>query len=238
MYRTRWLITPILIALLNSPLSAQEDPAAKSLEGWGTLVDPDEDCSAEATEDGLTIRVPGSPHDLSAEIKMMNAPRVLQEIEGDFIAQVRVLATHNPAGESLIPGRAPYHGAGLLLFGDKNNYIRLERGALLRDGEVKSLVSFERRNNGEASNHGVLGLGDEAVYLRLERRSGKTYGAVSGDGVRWTSFPPFDAVKGEKMKFGIAAINSCAFPFTAQFEKLEVFNKIGESRSSEPTAKP
>ena len=236
MYKLQWLSTLALILVLPAFLPAQDEPAAQLVEGWGTLVDPDGDCGAELTDEGLTIRVPGSAHDLSVEIKRMNAPRVVQDIEGDFIAQVRVHATHSPAGESVIPGRLAYNGAGLLLFGDKNNYVRLERGAILRDGEIKPYISFERRSGGEASNHGAVGVGDEAVYVRLERRAGKTYGAVSTDGARWTWFPPFDEVKGDKLQLGVAAINSCALPFTAQFEKLALFKEATTGKKAAAVA--
>ena len=54
------------------------------IEGWGRPVDPDGDCAFNVDNDGMTIRVPGTPHDLSIELNRMNAPRVLQDVDGRF----------------------------------------------------------------------------------------------------------------------------------------------------------
>ena len=91
------------------------------------MIDAVGDCKLIPDATGLTISVPGKLHVLSPELNIKNSPMVLIDVEGDFVAQVKV------AGE-VMPGRTPvekmpfaFHGAGLLLWKDKDNYVRLER---------------------------------------------------------------------------------------------------------------
>ena len=74
----------------------------------------------------ITIIVPGTPHLLSAELGRMNAPRLLRDMHGDFDALVRVGGVFHTSGRATVREYAPYHGAGILLWQDEDNYIRLE----------------------------------------------------------------------------------------------------------------
>ena len=58
------------------------------------MIDPDGDCTIDLKDGRLTIRVPGRPHGLDAEVDKLNSPRVLREIEGDFIADLKVDGAH------------------------------------------------------------------------------------------------------------------------------------------------
>ena len=95
---------------------------------WGDAVDPDGDCQFELDprEDKVRIIVPGKTHILSAEIGHVNAPRLLRDIKGDFDLIVRVAGTSNPGGKATTTVYSPYHGAGLLIWQDEENYVRLE----------------------------------------------------------------------------------------------------------------
>ena len=63
-----------------------------------------------------------------------NAPMTLADVDGDFMAQVEVTGEINP-GDSRPSDRAvrnlkfTFQSAGLILYQDKNNFIRLERAA-------------------------------------------------------------------------------------------------------------
>ena len=78
------------------------------------------------------MKIPGVVARLSpSDIRLQNSPRVLSRVGGDFIAEVKIsgwLPGRVPA--STIPGRLPYHGAGLLLIKDQDNYISLHRGCV------------------------------------------------------------------------------------------------------------
>ncbi len=114
-----------LACFLALPVTADEKGAKSGLhvKGWGRAVDPDGDCAITTTDGGVAIKVPGTAHDFAAELERQNAPRVLSEVKGDFIAEVKVSGAFRPGATSSIPGRRPYHGAGLLVINGKENYI-------------------------------------------------------------------------------------------------------------------
>jgi hypothetical protein len=92
---------------------ARETPPAAAerltLRGWGATIDPDGDCKFGLGGNRLTITVPGTDHGLGVERGQMNAARVLKEIEGDFIIQVRVSGNFPKGGEERrrgTPGRS------------------------------------------------------------------------------------------------------------------------------------
>ncbi len=122
----------------------------QTLKGWGVVVDPDGDCQIGLEKETLTISVPAKMHDLSIEVDNMNAPRVLREMEGDFIAQLKVSGKVRHTGNRTSEHYFAYHGAGLLLWQDERNYIRLERASVNREGEgVFHYANFELRKDGK-----------------------------------------------------------------------------------------
>ena len=75
------------------------------------------------------VTIPGTVHDLSSEFPgwlSMRAPRVLQEVEGDFVVQVKVSGEFAPRSEPAIPGFSAWIGTGLLLWDGDKNFLRLE----------------------------------------------------------------------------------------------------------------
>src|SRR5256885_16281855 len=92
--------------LLTGPVFGEE-PTWLALRGWGKALDPDGDCKFIVQKGRLTIGLPGTDHSLSCERGQMNSPRVLQEIEGDFIVQVKVSGTFPTGATSVVPSRLP-----------------------------------------------------------------------------------------------------------------------------------
>ncbi|MBV8430400.1 MAG: protein kinase, partial [Solirubrobacterales bacterium] len=117
---------------------------------WGDVVDPAGDCLVvrDRQANRATILVTGTAHLLSAEIGLMNAPRILRSIAGDFEVRVRVTGTSQPGGRPTTKRYNPYHGAGILLWQDPKDYVRLEIAADLRRGMVFPYVNFELRQAG------------------------------------------------------------------------------------------
>jgi regulation of enolase protein 1 (concanavalin A-like superfamily) len=64
--------------------------------------------------------------------------------------------------------------------------------------------------------------GDNSNRLRLSRRGDEINASFGPDGVRWTSFPTLTAKLKDRIKVGVAAINSSTKPLTAELEGLEV----------------
>ena len=180
-----------------------------NIPGWGEVVDPDGDCTIRLDQDRLTIGVPGTNHDLSAEANAMNAPRVLSPVESEFIAQVKVAGNVQHAGQRVSHRFLAYHGAGLLLWVDGGTYVRLERAAIVQpNGQPSHYANFELRRGGKNASSTGMRIPNQDFHLRLERSGGSVLGSVSEDGIRWLPFKPINVTLPDQVKLGVAAITT------------------------------
>jgi regulation of enolase protein 1 (concanavalin A-like superfamily) len=155
----------------------------------------------------------------------MNAPRILREVSGNFEVRVRVTGTSHPEGKATTTRYAPYHGAGILIWQDPKNYVRLELAADLRKGKCIPYANFELRQAGRLLVSRGFKIEDGSSYLRLQRQGAEIYGAVSSDGDHWTSFPPMDANLASRVKVGVVAVNSSSKPLKAEFATFQLTAK-------------
>ena len=201
----------------------------RKLPGWGKAIDPDRDCKFFVAADALLVSVPGShPHDLAAEINLSNAPRVLQTVRGDFTIQVKVEGRFEPGDKSTREGRTGYNGAAIIAMVDAQNVVTLARAVLQQpDEEPVPYANFEIRVNGELQRIGLTGdhplPKSGPVYLRLERRDSKFFGAVSLDGTNWKVLKPkkVPADWPKEMQAGIAAISTSKHEFNPRFSRFQ-----------------
>jgi regulation of enolase protein 1 (concanavalin A-like superfamily) len=208
-------------------LQTRAESSPRVLKGWGEVIDPDGDCSIDLADGRLTIKVPAVPkkgHGLEAEGNTLNAPRVLREIEGDFIADLKVAGTFKPVGPSANPNVRPFVGAGLLQWSDAGNYVRLERAAIDRNGQLVPYSLFqERRNSQLISPLGGFELPDEPVMLRLERKGDHIGAYVGTDGKDWRTVFRSRTIKfPAKVRLGVAAISSSSQPFIVTMDSYRV----------------
>lgn len=206
----------------------EPEPEGRKLEDWGLAIDIDKDCEFAPQQKSLTIRVPGKWHDLNPDSGKLNSPRVIREVEGDFVVQVKVDGELKPGGKSTNPKSVPYNGAGIIIWSDSDNFIRLERGALLRNKQIRATVAFEEREGGYRGAVHNVSSRPGPVYLRLERKGSRIFGAVSFDGSKWGMLKPIDTVWPAKLKVGLSAINSSSQPFTAQFTDFSLDTKAAK----------
>ncbi len=218
---------PTVSAADHGQVPEVEARTARGNEAWGDAVDPDGDCKfeLEPREDKVRIIVPGKTHILSAEIGRVNAPRILRDIKGDFDVTVRVAGTDHPGAKATTTLYSPYHGAGLVIWQDQENYVRLEIATDLQHGKPRPYVNFEYRKDGALAATSGLKNGDGSNHLRLRRRGDEIYASFGPDGVRWNSFPPLTAKLNDRLKVGVAAINSSTKTLTAELEALVVSQK-------------
>jgi regulation of enolase protein 1 (concanavalin A-like superfamily) len=223
MRRTLCVMVCILIGYVAM---AAPTPADRPwVNGWDKPVDPDKDCKFIRDKATLTIEVPGRDHDLGVERGLMNSPRLLRDVEGDFVAQVRVDGTFQPSQESTSNERLPFVGAGLLLMADEKTYIRLERAALVKGGETKTYANWELREDGKwvlAGAASVVPLEDKAAYLRLERKGDKLLASVSHDDKEWRELNPLEVKLPAKLKIGVAAGGTSMEVFSPQFDQFRL----------------
>ena len=120
---------------------------------------------------------------------------------------------------------APYHGAGLVIWQDEENYVRLEIAADLQYGKPRPYVNFEYRKEGVlAVSRGMIN-GNRSERLRLKRRGDEVFASFGPDGARWNSFPPLTVSLSDRLMVGVTAINSSTKRLTAEFERFDVLER-------------
>ena len=193
---------------------------------WGEVISPPKGFKYKVQDEGLKLTLPSAAHDLSIEINRMNAPRILQPVQGDFSIQVKVSGVTHPGNQSVIPGRKPFCGAGLLVWQNERNYVRLERAALLNGGTLSTYASWELRQNAQFVRQGradEMPLTGADTWLRITR-SGDTFsGEVSANGQDWKQLPAITLAGSTRdLKVGILAVNVTQAPFMPQFSELSL----------------
>jgi Protein of unknown function (DUF1349) len=219
------------LGLAATGMTAQEHKTEMT-KGWGQVIDPDEDCTIKVNNDKLLITVPGDCHIIHPGIAA-NAPRVLRDVDGDFMIQVRVSGKFKPSDQATMLGGFPFNGAGLLVWENKKNYLRLERNAWrvpARNLSVCHPPLLEYFKNGEYQNTDPpieldsFFKGDSS-YLRLERLGDKIIASFSHDGEEWSVVREIDTSFSKKVKVGLAASNTSDKPFKVEFDKLRFTTK-------------
>lgn len=226
----RAALLPLLVCLLAAGVQADEKPGTK-IPGWGEVVDPDGDCKIQRDKDKITITIPGKAHDYAAELQRWNAPRIMGEIKGDFIVEVKVSGTFRPSDVSTIAERRSYNGAGFLLIKDKDNYINLHKGAVYLNDRIRHYANFELRKDAELTiSRYEVELDEQDTYLRLERRGNKFTAMASHDGVRWKIYDePIEVEFPAELKLGVEARNSSDQSFRCSMEGLSIFRKVNDA---------
>ena len=211
----------------------------------GGLIDPDKDCKMTRDEKGVKITVPGKLHTLAAQIvdkknqPVKNAPRMLSPVQGDFVAHVRVVGDMRP-GTASVPhpktGKSlpiTFHGAGIVLWQDKDNYIRLERTCGTAGGPtlVNRLLVEVCKDGKEAGRPYYIDVPEGPMSVAMLRKDGQIRCLFGNDGKSWTVLQEIAAEFPDKLQVGLPAVNISKKPFTAQFENfvlLDDKDKIAE----------
>jgi hypothetical protein len=199
---------------------------ARSLDGWSNVTNPDGDCTIRPEKGQVTITIPGTHHNLNPLIGRNNAPRVLREVEGDFTAQVRVTGEFDPGERSTLTDGAPFNGAGLVLWQDDRNFLRLERNAWRVPANAEPvcyppLLEYYEDGRYLDTNPPAAPASffkGSTTYLRLQRRGDSVSTAYSHDGQEWFPVKAIKVGLSGKVQVGIAAVSTSTKPFTVKFE--------------------
>ncbi len=215
----------------------------KSFTFLGALTDPDKDCKLikEESDFKIKIQVPGNKiHTNSPEIvtrfnkkkSLHNAPMTLTDVVGDFTSMVEVTGDMNP-GTTLPKDRQgnqipfTFQGAGIVLYQDKNNFVRLERtaGTSLRDLQPVHKALLEIVKDGNLKTHIYFDLPESDIRLILVRHKGKVQCQFGSKSENTTYASPEYAIDlNPKIKIGLSAANISAKPFEATFENFVLLN--------------
>jgi regulation of enolase protein 1 (concanavalin A-like superfamily) len=210
-------------------------PAPK--DSWDR-VDPDRDCKFDIKDDTVTIELPGGDHELDPKRDRFNAPRLLVDVEGDFVVQVRVSASFCPSAKSSVKGEDPRVAAGLVLIPAEKNYIRLEYGAYRRN--EKQGKGFSNRMRGQQLGMKVEYVhwnpkgwmpNEEHIYLRIEREGNSIRNVLSPDGKTWERYNSSKGAKiPSKLKVGLAAYSTSTEPFKVRFDQFKLTRNQEKSK--------
>jgi len=206
-------------------LSAEVKPT-ETVRGWGLVVDPVGDCTFRHEEGKFSITVPGAGHDLWPLKGEVNAPLVLQDVEGDFTVEVLVRSVEKAEEGSAIPGRAStvaFHSGTLVIWQDAKNFVRLDRTDMNKAGKPITSCYLHVFDDGKRVVELAPIVPDLPTSLRLTRKGNRLSAAYSQDGRKsWQSFPEQAIDLPAKVKTGISALNGTVRSNTVQFEELKV----------------
>jgi hypothetical protein len=198
-------------------------PAETAIEGWGTAIDPNRDCKIHREGETLVIDLPNTPHDLTPFSRLFNVPRVIREVQGDFVMQVKVEGDFKPSGPSERLIDEPSNGAGLILLGDGEAHVILDRMAFLRKGNLITTVELAQRlGSGSGGRGNRLPKLGAMTYLRLAREGKQIQASVSSDGKEWQMLKPLESQLPDRLKVGVVAINTSTEPFSATFSEFKL----------------
>jgi regulation of enolase protein 1 (concanavalin A-like superfamily) len=176
-----------------------------------------------------------SPKIVKQKEPLHNAPRTMAEVDGDFLAYVKVDGDIDPGLDPPTDPRGrqlpmSFQGAGLLLYQDKENFVRLERACrAVRPSMFRELLVEVVRGGRESDYYYVALPGDPSkpLDLFLIRRKGRIQCLFSHDGRTLLGFREFSLDYPAKVKIGLTASNLSKKPFTARFSD---FFLLGEKR--------
>ncbi len=214
------------------------------------LVDQNKDCKLVKERDAIKIEVPPGCHTLLPVIadknSGLNAPRTLAKVEGDFVMHALIGGALNPGLERVNNPRTnrpldwSFQSAGLLLWEDDKNFIRLERTAsVMRRGtflEHRLLVEVYKQGKivGEPLWFSVP---EGPMHLMMLRNNGLIRCLFSPDGVRWIAFREFAADFPNRVEVGLSAANMSKKPLTAEYSDFILFDKTDAAKLEEELRK-
>jgi hypothetical protein len=185
--------------------------------GW-TWVDPlgDSSYSLTANPGHLRLYTPDGGHDLYMNL---DAPRMMQTITGDFTISTKVT----------IDPQFNYQGAGLLLWQDANNYVRIER-------TLVSGIDVWYRLNGQFGGSEEPYSASPTIYLKILRIGDRTEALYSEDNVTWISLHVFGGFfLSESIQAGLVLINQWQDnPIWADFDYFAVAGSAPPTSPCEP----
>ena len=204
----------------------------KTIDKLGSLVDPDKDCKLSKSDKGLTISIPGKLHTHAPQFKnkqgkpVNNAPMALAKISGDFLIHVRVAGEMHPGLDPASDARTgrplplSFQSGGIVLWQDKDNFIRLERSCGTVEGSLLAnrLLVEIYRNGKEVGEPHYLDVPAGPMSLMMFRKSGHLRCLFSKDDKKWAILQEIAAEYSNDLQIGLVGVNMSKKPFTAEFD--------------------
>jgi regulation of enolase protein 1 (concanavalin A-like superfamily) len=183
----QWFLEPTDVGAVREP--PLHNAFVGSLSSDWVWQDPFNDCSFKV-QDGLEIHA-ANGRDLW--LINLSAPRILRPASGDFAVQTVCVP---------VSAEKPAIG-GMLLWKDKENYLRLDRG--ISGAHEISLVGCV------GNKDVIIGRGrlpTERVFLRLERIGSRVNALCSADGQAWFTAGHVEFPVADPVEVGLHAIGN------------------------------
>ena len=221
----RLLLISVILMVSTNRGRCEDVKPFDNVPNWGIVVDPAGDCRFEHEDDKFTIKLPGEYRDLWPVKGKVNAPLVLQDVEGDFTVEVKIAHLDDAEKDSRIaglPGTASFHAGSLLIWQDNKNFVRFDRTSMDRKGEAITSCYLHVFKDGERVAEVAQVIPDKTTQIRLSRKGDRVTAAFSQDGRKWTSLAAQKADLPPKVKVGISALNNTVSGSTVTFQSLKI----------------
>ncbi|MFO0908332.1 MAG: hypothetical protein U0794_08220 [Isosphaeraceae bacterium] len=210
-------------------------PPQPKVEQWGALkvAGMSPDCSLLLDGTSLEISIPGSLHFLNPQAPAGNRepPRLLTSVDGDFVAKVRVAGRVRPGTNPLPNLPFPFQGAGLVLWQDAGNFLRLERSSIYSpEGKRLHQILLELYRDGRPAASVMRDVSDTDLLLRFDRRGNEVRCGYSPDNGRtWLEVKRQPVNFPSRVDVGVSASNVSPQVFRPRFEAWELTGAGGRT---------
>jgi len=218
----------ILLSLFGQLVADDTTPTTEAtnkeveekVKSFGKVVDPDGDCDIGQDAGKLTIKIPGTHHDLTYTDKYtkLNAPRVLKQFAGDFSLSGCLDVFPLPGDAESSGGDNAFMSGGILVWLGQGNHIRLERAAV--SGQDQPFMWLEVFEDGQTVYTDITSLKQEPIWFQVARNGNTLVFSTSSDGQTWKKVKTLETDLPETLGAGFAAINSTTAKHVVSFRSI------------------
>lgn len=221
-----------------------ESTKPKTLAKWSCEVNLNPGVKIVNKPGSTTIDVPGEEPMVNApQYQLWNAPSALVRVDGDFVAMVRVTNEFDPGSDLItISGNKKadmtFQGAGLLIWQDTKNFVRLERckGSDGRYGQIHRVLVEMYKGGREAGIHYSQNLPQRSFVLAARRKGSTIQLLFSDSPERLVVFREMALDFDKELFIGVSASNLSKRPFQAKFEDFNLVGGENEPIEAKPVA--
>jgi len=192
---------------------------------YGTPEDPDKLCTFALEGNRLRLTAAKGLRGLNPSRGLVNAPRTLKPVTGDFVATLRVVEDAPATGTDRdSEAYTPSGGGGLLLWVDADNHLRLSRSQWVGGGGSPTTYNLRGAVGGNELGHvhNLNTLDTKPITFRLTRTRGTLSSAYRHDGGAWQSFKDVEVDLPQTVKIGVYVAHNFDKPLDVVFEPLSV----------------
>jgi S1-C subfamily serine protease len=222
----------------------EEDDRPKTVPRFSCQVNLSENVKLRPHAGGLTIELPaGQPMINAPQFRMFNAPSALTKVDGEFVASVQISNDFDPGSTTIASasGRKfpiTFQGAGLLIWQDPKNFIRLERckGSDGNIGQIHRILVEIYKDGREVGLYYSKPIPERPVLLAAHRKGTSIQLLFAEPPNKLTVFKEVALDFENSVMVGLAASNLSKQPLTAKFERYSLRGADGQEVAPQPVS--